>query len=60
MAVRILIGVTLVLVGLVWALQGLDVLGGSGMSGHIVWTFIGAIVILLGAATLQGARKLRG
>jgi hypothetical protein len=59
MAVRILMGVTLVLVGVVWFLQGLDVLGGYGMSGHIEWTVIGTILIVFGAAMLWGTRNLR-
>ena len=59
MAVRILIGVTLVLTGVVWFLQGLDLLGGSGMSGHGEWTFFGSILVVLGAGVLWGARNLR-
>ena len=59
MAVRVLIGVTLVLTGVVWFLQGLDVLGGSGMSGHGEWTLFGSILVVLGAGVLWGARNLR-
>ena len=60
MAGRILIGVTLVVVGVVWFLQGLDVLGGYGMSGHIEWTVIGTVLIVFGVAMLWGARRARG
>ena len=49
---------TLLVVGVVWILQGLDVLGGYGMSGHIEWTVIGAILVVLALALLAGARKL--
>ena len=59
MAVRLLMAVTLLLVGIVWILQGLDVLGGYGMSGHIEWTVIGAILVVLAIALLAGTRKLR-
>jgi len=41
-------GVVLSLVGLVWALQGLDVLRGSVMSGSPLWATIGPIVLLVG------------
>jgi len=44
------IGVLLVLVGVLWTLQGLDVVGGSGMSGQTLWAVIGPIVALVGVA----------
>ena len=58
MAIRVVLAVTLLLVGVVWILQGLDVLGGSGMSGHIEWTVIGAILVAVAIGILAGARKL--
>ena len=54
---RIVLGVTLVLVGLVWCFQGLGTIDGYGMSGHGEWTVIGSVLVLLGAATLWGARR---
>jgi hypothetical protein len=54
------IGVLLILVGAVWFLQGIDVLGGSGMSGKTLWAVIGPIVGLVGVAVLVwGGRKPR-
>lgn len=41
-------GVILSAVGLVWTLQGLDVLRGSAMSGSSLWATIGPIVLLVG------------
>ncbi|MGC5170464.1 hypothetical protein ACPW96_02415 [Micromonospora sp. DT81.3] len=41
-------GILLSVVGLVWTLQGLDVLGGSAMSGQALWAIIGPIVLLVG------------
>ncbi len=41
-------GVILSLVGLVWTLQGLDVLRGSVMSGSSLWATIGPIVLVIG------------
>ena len=35
-------------IGLVWTLQGLDVLRGSVMSGSSLWATIGPIVLLVG------------
>ena len=41
-------GVILALVGIVWTLQGLNVLGGSAMSGSPLWATIGPIVLAVG------------
>lgn len=41
-----------VLLGAVWTLQGLDMLGGSAMSGEIQWAFIGVPVFLSGILLL--------
>jgi hypothetical protein len=41
-------GVLLSGVGLVWTLQGLDVLRGSAMSGSALWATIGPIVLVIG------------
>jgi hypothetical protein len=48
-SLRLVVGGVLVLLGILWMLQGLDVLGGSGMSGKTVWAVIGPIVALVGA-----------
>jgi hypothetical protein len=45
-------GVILSLLGLVWTLQGLDVLRGSAMSGSSVWATVGPIVLLIGVALI--------
>ena len=55
--VSLVIGAVLVLLGLLWILQGLDVVGGSGMSGHAVWAVIGVVVGALGVGLI--ARTLR-
>lgn len=41
-------GVALLLIGLVWALQGVGVLGGSAMSGHSQWLLIGGVAAVAG------------
>jgi hypothetical protein len=47
--VMLVIGALLFLAGILWTLQGLDVIGGSGMSGHAIWAVIGVIVAIIGA-----------
>ena len=43
-----------------WFLQGVDVLGGSGMSGKTLWAVVGPIVALVGAGLLvTGLRRPR-
>jgi hypothetical protein len=54
------LGVLLVLVGAVWFLQGIDVLGGSGMSGKTLWAVIGPVVALVGVAILVWGRRRPG
>jgi hypothetical protein len=54
------LGVLLVLVGLIWTLQGLDVLKGSElMSGKTLWAVIGPIVALLGVLLVTRAVRTR-
>jgi hypothetical protein len=45
---KVIVGALLILFGGVWILQGLDVVHGSGMSGHPIWAVIGVIVAVLG------------
>ncbi|MCX6502716.1 MAG: hypothetical protein NT132_10000 [Microbacterium sp.] len=44
----LVVGVLLSCIGLVWTLQGFDVLRGSVMSGSSVWATIGPIVLVVG------------
>ncbi|WP_308493092.1 hypothetical protein [Microbacterium terrisoli] len=44
----LVVGVILIAVGLVWTLQGFNVLGGSAMSGSSLWATVGPIVVLIG------------
>ena len=54
---KLVVGVVLILVGIVWTLQGLDVLGGSGMSGNSFWAVAGPIVGLVGALLVLRALR---
>jgi uncharacterized membrane protein len=51
-------GVVLALLGLLWFLQGIGVVGGSFMSGQPVWAVIGLVLLVLAARLL--AEALRG
>ncbi len=49
-------GAVLVVAGVIWALQGFGVIGGSFMSGNSVWAVIGPVVAVAGLAlALAGA-----
>jgi hypothetical protein len=55
------IGVVLILVGIVWTLQGLGYLGGSAMSGVAIWAVIGPVVAFMGVlVAVWGARRRTG
>lgn len=44
------IGVIIALFGLLWALQGFGVVGGSPMSNTTTWSILGPIIALIGIA----------
>lgn len=52
-------GAVLVLFGVIWFLQGINVLPGSFMTGQIQWAVYGAIAVAAGIALLLAARKRR-
>jgi len=55
---RVGLGLLLILIGTVWTLQGLNVLGGSAMSGVTLWAVIGPVVAVLGLTlALSGRRR---
>jgi hypothetical protein len=55
-----ILGVLLVLFGGLWTLQGLDVVGGSAMSGKVMWAIIGPVVAIVGIVlVVAGARQRR-
>ncbi len=45
-----ILGILLILVGIVWILQGINVLPGSFMTGQMQWAVYGAIAVVVGAA----------
>ena len=56
----VLIGALAVVAGAVWTLQGLDLLGGSPMSGNRIWAVVGPVVALAGVALLGVGLRRRG
>ncbi len=53
------VAVLLILAGFVWFLQGINILGGSVMSGQTQWVVIGGIVGLIGIGLLVFANRRR-
>jgi hypothetical protein len=58
--VRGVIGLILCLTGIVWMLQGINVVHGSFMSGRGLYTVLGAVAFVLGAIVLAAAWRVRG
>jgi len=52
------LGLLLAVAGVIWTLQGLDLLGQSGgMNGQRVWAVIGPITALVGLALVVGSNR---
>jgi hypothetical protein len=52
-----IVGAVLVLFGLIWFLQGINVLPGSFMTGQIRWAVYGGIAFAAGVALLVTANR---
>ncbi|MGZ3306669.1 MAG: hypothetical protein ACXU8U_12485 [Asticcacaulis sp.] len=46
-----------VILGVIWILQGLNILPGSFMTGHMEWTWRGAIMVVVGAGLGWWSRR---
>ena len=53
------LGVLLVLMGVIWTLQGLGMLAGSAMTGVKLWAFVGPIVAIIGVLVVARAVRAR-
>jgi hypothetical protein len=51
------IGVLVILMGLTWFLQGINILPGSFMTGQIQWAYYGAIAFVVGLVLLVAANR---
>jgi hypothetical protein len=53
-------GAVAIVAGVIFALQGFGVLGGSVMSGSSLWALLGPLIALVGLlALVAGVRRLR-
>jgi uncharacterized membrane protein HdeD (DUF308 family) len=52
-------GLLALVIGAVWTLQGLNLLGGSVMSGVTLWAIVGPIVALAGLLLIIFAMRSR-
>jgi uncharacterized membrane protein YdcZ (DUF606 family) len=58
--VLIIVGILVLALGIVWALQGTNILAGSQMSGHRRWIAIGGVLGIVGIVlVIVGARMKR-
>jgi hypothetical protein len=57
--IRTVIGAVLCLVGILWIAQGVNLVHGSGMSGHGGYAVLGAVVLIIGALLLGREWRLR-
>jgi len=59
--ILVVIGVILVVVGAVFAGQGLDLIPGSSMTGDSEWFYIGLVMVIVGVILAGiGLRRRRG
>jgi hypothetical protein len=52
-------GVVLAIVGAIWTLQGVGVLGGSAMTGSRLWTVNGLVAVFVGLGLIWLAVRVR-
>ena len=50
-------GTILIVLGLIWFLQGINVLPGSFMTGQIRWAIYGGVTVVVGVVLLIAARR---
>ncbi|HET6988332.1 MAG TPA: hypothetical protein VFI00_17035 [Kribbella sp.] len=56
----VVVGVVVAVLGLLFTLQGTNVIGGSAMSGNSFWAVAGPIIIVIGlVVAVTGARQRR-
>jgi hypothetical protein len=54
-----LVGGVLMLMGVTWFLQGINVLPGSFMSGQIQWAYYGGLAAIVGLVLIVAANRRR-
>jgi tetrahydromethanopterin S-methyltransferase subunit C len=53
------LGLLAVVLGVLWTAQGLDLIGGSVMSGVTIWAVIGPVVAVLGLVLIVLGVRIR-
>ena len=53
------VGALLAVIGVIWFLQGINVLPGSFMTGQMQWAIYGGIAFVAGVALFLTARRMR-
>jgi len=53
------VGVFLILIGVIWFLQGINILLGSPMSGQLQWSVWGILAAVIGVSLLIYANRRR-
>jgi hypothetical protein len=56
---RLVLAAVLALVGLVWIGQGVGIIGGSFMTGSLLWAAIGSALLAGAAILVVGERRRR-
>ncbi|MBI1730970.1 hypothetical protein HY229_00990 [Candidatus Acetothermia bacterium] len=57
-SISIIGGILVALLGIVWILQGINVIPGAFMSGQSFWAFMGVIAIAVGGGLIYiGAKR---
>ncbi len=52
------LGVLLMITGVVWILQGINILPGSFMTGQMQWAVYGAIAVIVGTVLVVASRRM--
>ena len=55
-----IVAVILLLLGGVWILQGANIIGGSVMSGHSQWLYIGIVLVVVSLGLFWWSNRGRG
>lgn len=58
--VLLILGILIFLIGIVWVLQGTNVLTQGAMAGHMKWTAIGAVLGVVGIGLVVLGARMRG
>ncbi|GMQ79470.1 MAG: hypothetical protein BMS9Abin02_2067 [Anaerolineae bacterium] len=58
--ILIIVGVLLILTGIVWFLQGINVLPGSFMTGQIEYAIAGIVSAIVGTGLIVYSRRQKG